>query len=341
MLQDITLLIPTYNRHRYLNRILEYYSGTSIKILIADSSHLPYANYEQFDNIEYIHLPGENLPQKIAKTLRRVTTEFVVMCADDDFLVPEGIIKCIELLKLNSEFISAQGNCINYYSSPNSEEIIFSAMYDTQLSYQISQNDSFERAEELFKKYRSLFYSVNYTENLKIVYEETIQINNLYLNEYLSGIVLMMIGKHVELPVFYQVREYAATSDDKITDNLDIISNKDEYQQEYRYCLNYIAEIGSKILGYPKDFVLNKVKIIFSDFSKSLIWNQTKKSIPFKKKIGKIIAQVPIIGKQIILKNREIEKKLTLSMVIKDENDKTNLKKIENLIKKYAQAISQ
>ncbi len=338
MLQDITLFIPTHNRPGYLARILKYYSGISIKILVADSSSTRFEGEGLSDQVTYIHLPGDSLPKKMAKTLKMVNTKFVVMCADDDFIIPEGIEACLDYLKSNKGFIAAHGNCISYHKHfPDSESIVFSVMYTSQLSYQISLEDPFERAGQLFNPYRTIFCAVHYTKNLQLAYQETIPVNNLFLNEYLSGVIPIVTGKYIELPVFYQVREYAEDSGDKTTDNLDIITSDTRYREEYQLWLRYISRIVSGITGLSEEDSFNKIDQLFNNFSKSLQKDKEQKpGISFKKKIGNIIGNIPLIGVKIISKNRELERKAALALLIKNEMDKKNLAAVEKIIKTYA-----
>lgn len=43
LLNNITLVIPIHNRHKYLTRLLDFYSSVEIKIFIADSSQKKYS----------------------------------------------------------------------------------------------------------------------------------------------------------------------------------------------------------------------------------------------------------------------------------------------------------
>ena len=66
--------ISTRNRPNYLSRLLHYYK-----------------------------------PKILAESLKYVMSKFVVLCADDDFLVPESIMKCAKLLKENSDYSISHG----------------------------------------------------------------------------------------------------------------------------------------------------------------------------------------------------------------------------------------
>src|SRR5215210_5385137 len=94
----ITLIIPTHNRHHYLNRILDYLKSQTFQIIIADSTEQFYSSNTLSSNYNYLHLPGKTLTQKLSIALHLVQTEYVLMCADDDFLIPQGVIDCVNFL---------------------------------------------------------------------------------------------------------------------------------------------------------------------------------------------------------------------------------------------------
>ncbi len=59
MLNKITLIIPTQNRHHYLTRILDYYKDAGLTIFVADSTSDSFALKDIY-NINYYHFP--NMP---------------------------------------------------------------------------------------------------------------------------------------------------------------------------------------------------------------------------------------------------------------------------------------
>ena len=114
MFKDITLIIPTHYRHKYLDRVLDYYFDIDIKILICDSTKNVYGNKENLKNIEYSHYPDYKYSQKIYDITQKLTTKYTVLCADDDFIVPYAIKVCIDFLEKNKDYASVQGHIINF-----------------------------------------------------------------------------------------------------------------------------------------------------------------------------------------------------------------------------------
>ena len=186
-----------------------------------------------------------------------------------------------------------------------------------------------------------LFFSaVQYTDNLKFAFKDAGKIvKNLYLNEYLTVIVPVISGKYKELSFLYQVREYAEDSGDKVTDNLDKILHDDKYKNEFD---NFIYLTAAKIAAVIKKDeikIQEELRTILRRFSQSpILKNKTK--ISFKKRIGFLVQYIPIIGEQLIKKNRELEKAADMKKILRIEEEKQQLLKIESIIKKYSKETS-
>src|SRR3989304_10621417 len=109
----VSIIIPTYKRHKFLNRVLNYYKDTKIIIYIADSTPEKYENASKYQ-CNYYHSPNLFVCEKILKVLQKVKTPYVVFCGDDDFIVPKSIIKCVEFLEANKDFSIAEGRLIAF-----------------------------------------------------------------------------------------------------------------------------------------------------------------------------------------------------------------------------------
>jgi glycosyltransferase domain-containing protein len=339
--EDITLLIPTHNRPAYLSRILEYYQYNKIKIVIVDSSVKMYEDVPG-DHVSYFHLQGIPLPRKIAYGLDKVTTKFVLLCADDDFILPSAILKCVSFLEENKSYASAQGNAIHYKKRSRYKGFVeLNLLYD-ETSFEISDEDPFKRLYDLFHPYRSIIYAVHFTKNLRFAYKDFPDgITNLYLNEYLAAIVPILFGKHRVLPIFYQVREYSSVSDDKTTANLDAIFEDGSYEGQLNLYLSFLSQKISVITGKEmidfKGGVSNTLQS-FARILKEKRINGAQKD--HKKKIGNIIQSIPVIGEKIVLSRRLKIQQSQISQVVKDQSDQLQLEAIKKLIFKYGELVA-
>jgi glycosyltransferase domain-containing protein len=332
----ITLLIPTHNRHDYLDRTLDYYSAAAFPVIIADSTHKVYdMKADRPAKLDYVHLPGETLNAKLELAMNRVNTPYTVMCADDDFLIFSALESCVKFLQENSDYASAQGNCIAYMKRPDyTGGMELRVMYKHLLSYEIAADDPLSRIRSVFFNYRTLFYAVHRTQTLKLAFTGTAAvIKNLYLNEYITAIIPLAAGKYRELNVFYQVREFAEDSDDKTTINLDAIALQDSYATEFESYIQLMAWKLSAVLPSGVQITSGQLVHILADFARTI---NMKRAPTVKKKIGKLIEHIPFVGERLLDLSRSIETRNELKKVIRTEADERALHHVQSIIRKHS-----
>ena len=191
MFDKVSLIIPTHNRHRYLTRILDYYKNIEINVFIADSSLLKYSIKNLENNstsknkfkINYYHYPSYAYFNKLADIIQKVKTKYVVICADDDFLLPSAIQKCVEFLEKNPDYSSVQGFYASFINTYNS--IYFFSTYPSLRNYVINANTPEKRVKYHMSKYMHLFYSIHRINNLENTFSLT-PIKNLILIDFLD-----------------------------------------------------------------------------------------------------------------------------------------------------------
>ena len=338
-LQDVTLVIPTHNRVNYLKRILDYYESAPLRIIVADSSKEKFPFEIANQNIRYYHCPSTSLPQKLSDVLQVVETTFVVMCADDDFTLPDAIKQCVDFLEQNKVFVVAQGNVLSYLKDKaNIGKLGFSILYKDMLSFTIEDNDPMKRIERLLKNYKSIFYAVHYTENLQFAFDGVGQaIQNLYLNEYVTVLPLIK-GNYAELPLLFQVREYSQDSGDKVTINLDQMLHDKAYNGAIESFLDFMARKICFDINESSKVVRDKVLEYFQTFAQKI---SESKALSFKKKVGNKVAKLPVVGKKMIQLNRKLEalKKEDISLVLRTEEEKRELDHVSSIILKHRNAL--
>ncbi|WP_415156693.1 TIGR00180 family glycosyltransferase [Parafilimonas sp.] len=332
------MIIVLNNRHKNLDRLLEYYQATGFFITIADSSVNEHIFKKPLkENWQYVYTPGETYIQKIERTLKSISTPFVVICADDDFIIPSALEKCVLFLQNNPSYAAVQGNVLAYYKeSIHKKHVEFNTIY-TKTEYDLQIADPLRRLETFFEDYRSVAYAVHRTAYLDEAFKTAgNKIYNLYLYEYLTAVVPVTKGFYKELNILFQVREYATDSDDKTADNLDKIFNDEKYKPELDSFISFLSFKLNHILP-DKDqlFFYAFLQDIFKKLA--VVIHQSKfPSISSRKKIGRVIQHIPFLGNWIIRKNRAIEKNRRLSKVVKTPSERNDLAKIESILKKHA-----
>lgn len=342
-LSEVTLVIPTHNRNGYLKRILDYYSSVLIRVIVVDSTSQPYSGLIDTKRVVYNHYPDMPMPQKIKQALNQVKTKFVVMCADDDFVIPEAINACVIFLNENKFFVAAQGNTISYKKQNNYDSYIeLNPMYLNQLNFEIVDENPFKRLQKLFHPYRTIFSAVHYTKTLRKAFQNLdTNIKNLYLNEYLTAIIPILSGAYKELNIFYQAREFSWRSDDKTTDNFDIILFNPRYETELNSYLTYVVNIASEITNANLEDCSKTIHEILFSFSKQIaIDKQNMRRLSFSKRIGKLITLLPFFGERIVLSRRLKKQRRDIVHVVKTPDEKRQLDQVINCIKIFATTVN-
>ncbi len=333
----LTLVIPTHNRPHYLQRILRYYESSPFDIVIVDSSVEKYLAVSTNNHFRYLHMPGKTFTQKLANAFNQIDSLYVVMCADDDFIIPAGLLQCLDFLLINQDYSAAGGNIICYQQAKHSQRIDFAPMHTDLLENEVASEDPFARLEAFFDPYRSVFYALHRTALLREAFTAAAAVvQNLYLNEYLTAVVPLAAGKYKELPVFYQVREYSPLSDDKTTVNMDAIVDNDLYREEFGQFISSQAAVVAKITGKSLTACIEELTVIFSGFARRLPGIRNRADTSITKKVGQLLVKFPLIGASIVRIFRSVKTKRELALVIKDRADQQQLLRVKQQIDTFS-----
>ncbi len=113
MSKDLTIVIPTYERPKYLKRSIDFWKNYDFKILYLDGSINAQNNLDLPNNVTYIH---SNTPilQRLTMSAREVTTPYACFLSDDEFFLPDVLNNMIKFLDENSDFVSIGGGCARF-----------------------------------------------------------------------------------------------------------------------------------------------------------------------------------------------------------------------------------
>ena len=115
-MHEFTVLIPTHNRHDYLQRSISYFKQLEANVLYCDSSVESYkGNLAQ--NMKYVHMPGAKFADKILTALELIDNDIVALCADDDFIIRESLCLGFKFLEQKSEYKLVLGNDISFHEN--------------------------------------------------------------------------------------------------------------------------------------------------------------------------------------------------------------------------------
>jgi glycosyltransferase domain-containing protein len=197
----VTIVIPTHNRPDYLIRILDYFSGCELPVLVADSSEKKYPKLIP-EGVKYYHIPEVGFGPKLRIVLGKVKTKYSVMCADDDFLIVDGIVELVKFLEKNPDYSVAKGHQVGF--NQDSKEASFYPSNDhASFSMDINQPEILDRLCNYFKQYVPVFYGVHRTEIIRKAFEQVNVKSNPSLVELLTAAVPLVYGKLIILPIAY------------------------------------------------------------------------------------------------------------------------------------------
>ena len=110
-ISDLTIVIPSYNRHRFIDRLINYWANRGPQIIIIDGSAYPQSREGHKTlpkNITYIHSPT-SLINRINQAAAIIETRFSLLGCDDEFYLPVTLTECIKYLKKNENLVSCCG----------------------------------------------------------------------------------------------------------------------------------------------------------------------------------------------------------------------------------------
>jgi glycosyltransferase domain-containing protein len=241
------------------------------KIIIADSSFIPESK-ENRKIIEYfrdkldIYYKAYNSDinpyKKIYQTLGDVHSKYVVLCAEKDFIIPNGIKEAILYLEDNPDYSIAHG----VYGYLGVQNELWNSKYQRittkrESNCTINDNNALSRLKKHFQIYSPTFYSVYRTKVLLRIYmllnEVLSSTKNPYgrMMELCSSGLSIINGKAKELDTLYQIRlfytEPIFSSSRKHKLNSEI--NANDYPMIYKKIYNVFAEELIKFTDMDKE----------------------------------------------------------------------------------------
>lgn len=210
MLEKITIVIPTFNRPAYLKRLLRFLNsyGHAFTILILDSGGEKISDREGVSLLSTKNIIRREFesniffPLKMAEGLREVKTPFCVLCADDDFVIPESLISCASFLERNEDYSSAMGRVVTHTFPFSWSPVYYGCTGGEEQTPQ-------ERLRSYFSGKSAIpFYALHRTEILRSVWEETDScVSDWGLSELVPCALSLIHGKCKTFPRFFLSRE--------------------------------------------------------------------------------------------------------------------------------------
>lgn len=227
----LTMVVPTHERHYYLERVMLYYRYAPFNSIVTDSSMSKYSG-EIYDSFQYIH-SNEGFIKKLLKAVERVSTKYIFLCADDDFTSIKALEKCVEYMEVNIDYVAVQGRASAFRIKEKT--VKKSPLYTHSLKFNVTSDLIDARVRELMVCYVPFVYAVVRTEVLVRLLKAMVknEISEPVLIEIGLALGMAMHGKLGILKILYSLREKLPGSAGKTAKNLVAISNDANSRDEY------------------------------------------------------------------------------------------------------------
>jgi len=121
-MKNFQLIIPI-NRETFIENICSYYSKTNIDVMIVHNLNKNFVQFET-DNIKFYYSNESNFLVRILEISDQINSEYCQIFSDDDFIFETNINDCINFLKINRNYSSAQGLSFGFdYNNASSLEL--------------------------------------------------------------------------------------------------------------------------------------------------------------------------------------------------------------------------
>lgn len=281
-MDKLDLIIPTFNRPEFLQRILSYYNSYHIdfNIIIADSSNrsnkkLNKKTVSLFSklNILYIDKFLEKQPShhKYGEMVKYAKSKYVCFCPDDDFITPNGIREAVSFLDKNPDYATAHGTYISFYVYNNplgKKKFWWKFIYPYK---SITSSNPANRLAEHLSNYYQVLWAVRKTDVVKHAYKEFLKskVDPFLFGELLPDMLTLTSGKMKRLNTFYAARQALSTSYSYWPSLIDA-QKEGAYDNEYAKFKNCLAENLTKY-DFSKNKSIHLIDLSMNTYLKSTI----------------------------------------------------------------------
>lgn len=227
MSESLTILLTLKDRSAFTQRWLDYAAAVNLPfpIVIADGSiddaAAPMvegyrAAGRDVCRIRYpVDRDYETYYRKLADSLARVRTPYVVLADNDDFFFVEGLSAAVQFLDTHPDYVACGGQCAVFWL-PADGARQSGQLYGDGVEWKCSgrmHSDTAERASQRIvdqaMSASDMFYSVHRTELLRGHFERVRDVNphDLFLMEQVIAFLTAVTGKSRQLDQLYIARQ--------------------------------------------------------------------------------------------------------------------------------------
>lgn len=201
----LTVVLISHNRPAFLRRAMKYYGALPCKVLVLDSATEPFNG--ELPDVDYRHVPQfaySGFQAKIAHGVEQVTTPYMVLAADDDFIVHDALFDSVDFLEENRDYGMCHGYCLMYLTLGDSVSYY---RRDKKVCEDYSSERAQDRVVDYMRQYLPPFYAVTRTDLMKSWYSLLPPGTSFQWQEIGHVYYMLACAKARILPIPYVVRE--------------------------------------------------------------------------------------------------------------------------------------
>lgn len=234
LLADVTMLVPTRNRHGYLRHILRAYQNTGLKLIVADTSPAPLDEAADFPNVRYHHARECRFIDKLRFLAEESPTEAIVLRAENRHITVPGVARCLARLLSDESLALVHG--AHVWVRQKRGRIEAWPCYNADGLAGLMQETPQERLLACFDPMVSLYYAVERRRNLLDVAARAEGIENLNALEVLLTAIKAVNGRCARERVLFcaiQERPSALKGARHLYDGFDTVARDPRYAAQH------------------------------------------------------------------------------------------------------------
>ncbi len=234
----LTIFLPLKGRHLHTLRWMWHANRTRLPyhVIIADGEVEPQIARLLEDpttfpdlSYEYHRHHDHSLSAfyaKCASAIERVTTPYVMICDNDDFVLPTGIEQCLEFLAQHPDHVAATAGIPGFSVAERSDRWNLVTGPLCRLHYRCFDDGSYDihsfdqpsaaaRVRDQIGKFRSLYYSVYRTAAMQTIQRDVraLDPSDLVVHERFSALRALTLGKvHGDTSAMHYLRQGNSSS---------------------------------------------------------------------------------------------------------------------------------